>query len=62
LCFVYKSGSLRLESNEDGFTAKNVEAICDVHKSTKAGESRSAGYIGEKGIGFKYLFKIADAI
>lgn len=57
--FPYKSGSLRVECNEDGFTADNVEAICDIHKSTKAG---SAGYTGEKGIGFKSVFKVADAV
>lgn len=62
LNFIYKPGSLRVECNEDGYTPKNVEAICDVHKSTKTGENRSAGYIGEKGIGFKSIFKIADAV
>ena len=62
LNFVYKPGILRVECNEDGFMAKNVEAICDVHQSTKAGENRSAGYIGEKGNGFKSVLRIAHAV
>ena len=62
LNFIYKPGILRVDCNEDGFTAANIEAICDVHKSTKAGQNRSAGYIGEKGIGFKSIFKIADVV
>ena len=35
-------------NNEQGFTEKDVEAICDVGGSTKANKS---GYIGQKGIG-----------
>lgn len=45
-----------MECNEDGFTDKNLEAICSVGKSSKAG---SQGYIGEKGIGFKSVFMAA---
>jgi len=58
LNFTYTPGSLRVDSNEVGFSASNVEAICSIQESTK----RSTGYIGEKGIGFKSLFKVADIV
>lgn len=45
-----------MECNEDGFTNEDLEAICSVGKSSKAG---SQGYIGEKGIGFKSVFMAA---
>jgi hypothetical protein len=45
-----------IECNEDGFTQQNLTAICDVGKSSK---TRSQGYIGEKGIGFKSVFMAA---
>ena len=52
-----------MDSNEDGFNADNVTAICKIGQSTK---SRSAhtnqGFIGEKGIGFKSVFKIANKV
>ncbi|KAK0642855.1 histidine kinase-like ATPase, partial [Cercophora newfieldiana] len=45
-----------VECNEDGFTEANIRAICNVGKSSKMG---AQGYIGEKGIGFKSVFKVA---
>jgi hypothetical protein len=54
--------TLRIDCNEIGFTRRNTEAICSVGRSTKAGLEKSAGYIGEKGIGFKSIFKIADIV
>ncbi|KAH7378152.1 hypothetical protein BKA64DRAFT_585931 [Cadophora sp. MPI-SDFR-AT-0126] len=45
-----------IECNEDGFTPRNLTAICDIGKSSKTG---SQGYIGEKGIGFKSVFMAA---
>jgi hypothetical protein len=45
-----------VECNEDGFTKKDLEAICDIGKSSKSG---AQGYIGEKGIGFKSVFMVA---
>ncbi|OPB40492.1 hypothetical protein A0O28_0005710 [Trichoderma guizhouense] len=59
LVFTYKLGSLRVDSNETGFTASNIKAICSIHQSTKLGRK---GYIGEKGIGFKSVFKVADVV
>ena len=71
------------ECNELGFNATNVEAICDVGKSTKTRETNPRGFIGalgsvpwlprapltrihayagEKGIGFKSVFTVADRV
>lgn len=43
-------------NNEEGFSAKNIRALCDVGNSTKKGSN--AGYIGKKGIGFKSVFRV----
>jgi hypothetical protein len=53
---------LRIDCNEIGFSRRNAEAICKIGKSTKAGLDKSTRYIGEKGIGFKSVFKIADVV
>ncbi|KAI1758820.1 hypothetical protein GGR53DRAFT_471962 [Hypoxylon sp. FL1150] len=45
-----------VDCNEDGFNEDNIRAICNVGKSSKTG---AQGYIGEKGIGFKSVFKVA---
>ncbi|XP_024442241.2 uncharacterized protein LOC7454749 [Populus trichocarpa] len=50
--------TLLIFNNEKGFSAKNIESICNVGNSTKKG-NRKRGYIGEKGIGFKSVFLIA---
>ncbi|KAI3334470.1 hypothetical protein F4824DRAFT_468040 [Ustulina deusta] len=47
---------ITVECNEDGFTRKNLSAICSIGKSSKMG---AQGYIGEKGIGFKSVFMAA---
>ncbi|KAL2935564.1 Sacsin [Bienertia sinuspersici] len=47
--------TLLIFNNEKGFSKRNMESICDVGDSTKAG-NRKKGYIGEKGIGFKSVF------
>ena len=41
-----------------GFTESNIRALCDVGRTTK---KHTVGYIGQKGIGFKSVFKITDA-
>jgi hypothetical protein len=46
-----------VQNNEIGFTEANVRAICNVGASTK---TKVQGYIGEKGIGFKSVFRISD--
>ncbi|KAI1773105.1 hypothetical protein F4818DRAFT_443468 [Hypoxylon cercidicola] len=45
-----------VDCNEDGFNEENIRAICNIGKSSKTG---AQGYIGEKGIGFKSVFKVA---
>ncbi|KAF2123507.1 hypothetical protein P153DRAFT_361929 [Dothidotthia symphoricarpi CBS 119687] len=46
-----------IECNEKGFSRTNIEAICRRGQSTKA---PGQGYTGEKGIGFKSIFKFAN--
>ena len=50
-------GVLIVQNNEIGFSSDNVDAICAVGKTTK---SKIQGYIGEKGIGFKSVFRITS--
>lgn len=59
LIFRLCSRSIVIDSNEDGFTEANVRAICSTGESTK---TVSDGYIGEKGIGFKSVFKVASKV
>lgn len=58
LKFVVGDDSILVLNNEMGFSESNIRAICDIGKSTK-GAHRS-GYIGQKGIGFKSVFRITD--
>lgn len=51
--------TVQIDSNEDGFRPEDVEAICSVGESTK---TTTQGYIGEKGIGFKSVFKLASRV
>ena len=53
---------LRIDCNETGFTPKDVDAICSIGQSSKAGAGVSTQYVGEKGIGFKSVFKVADVV
>jgi hypothetical protein len=46
-----------VDCNEDGFEEVNLRAICNVGQSSKVGGRQ--GYTGEKGIGFKSVFKVA---
>lgn len=41
-----------------GFSEQNIRALCDVGRTTK---KHFLGYIGQKGIGFKSVFKVTDA-
>jgi hypothetical protein len=45
-------------NNELGFRPEDVRALCSVGRSTKA---KKAGFIGEKGIGFKSVFQVSNA-
>lgn len=59
LTFSVAPDQIIIDSNEDGFAEENVRAICKLGGSTK---SASRGFIGEKGIGFKSVFKIASRV
>jgi hypothetical protein len=58
LAFRIDGGRLTVVNNESGFTEENVRALCSAGESSKKDKS---GYIGEKGIGFKSVFKVSDA-
>ena len=58
LKFVLSKDCITVLNNETGFLENNIRAICDVGKSTKD-RSRS-GYIGQKGIGFKSVFRVTE--
>jgi hypothetical protein len=59
LSFSIYPDRIVLESNEDGFGEAHVKAICSTGESTK---TVAQGYIGEKGIGFKSVFKVAKKV
>ena len=54
-CTPGSKGALIIQNNEIGFQRDNVDAICQVGKTTK---EKGQGYIGEKGIGFKSVFRV----
>ncbi|KAM0811367.1 putative Protein NO VEIN C-terminal domain-containing protein [Seiridium cardinale] len=54
---------LTITSNELGFTFNDVDAISDITKSTKRiNERGQRDSTGEKGIGFKSVFSVADVV
>jgi hypothetical protein len=61
LTFTLTDEYLYIDTNEDGFKFKNVRAICGARESSKhaSGEGQS---IGEKGIGFKAVYTIAENV
>lgn len=62
LHLTYANRYLRVDCNELGFTRENVEAICSIGRSSKPKSAFAGQYIGEKGIGFKAVFKVADVV
>ena len=54
-CTAGSDGALIIENNEIGFNYDDVRAICAVGRTRKKKEQ---GYIGEKGIGFKSVFRM----
>jgi hypothetical protein len=56
LSFRLHQDRIVIDSNEDGFSEANIKAICSTGESTKRNKQ---GYVGEKGIGFKSVFKVA---
>jgi hypothetical protein len=57
LRFVRREGVLLVQNNETGFEEKHVRALCSIGESSK---TKALGYIGEKGIGFKSVFRVSD--
>jgi len=51
-------GALLVVNNELGFRPDDVEALCAVGHTTK--KEKREGYIGEKGIGFKSVFRVSS--
>jgi hypothetical protein len=58
LLFELKPDRLVVVNNENGFSAKDVDSLCSLGDSTKAGDRTKTG---EKGIGFKSVFSVSDA-
>lgn len=50
-----------IETNEDGFTRADIDAICETGESSKKRRDE-ADHIGEKGIGFKSVFRVAESV
>jgi hypothetical protein len=50
---------VKIECNELGFSRGNVQALCRTGRSSKP---PGQGYTGEKGIGFKSVFKLANRV
>lgn len=59
LIFKLKSDCIVVINNEIGFEEKNIRALCSAGESSKSIDK--GGYIGEKGIGFKSIFKVTDS-
>ena len=63
LSVVYRDdGFLWFGCNERGFSEANLRALCTVDESTKKVQGTSKEYTGEKGIGFKSVFRVADVV
>ncbi|CEI61900.1 unnamed protein product [Fusarium venenatum] len=61
LIFSYSPGRLRVDCNEKGFLPRHIDALCTIRGSTKTDKDQ-APYTGEKGIGFKSVFRMADVV
>ncbi|CAI0437020.1 unnamed protein product [Linum tenue] len=59
LVFILQDSGIVVLNNEHGFSPQNIRALCDVGNSTK--KVSGTGYIGQKGIGFKSVFRVTDA-
>jgi len=62
LIVTYKNDYIQVECNEVGFSPENVTAICSLGKSSKKRPGDLTAYVGEKGIGFKSVFRVADVV
>lgn len=59
LALSYQHRRLRTDCNELGFTRGDVDAICKIGLSNKKNQVESTG---EKGVGFKSVFGVADCV
>jgi hypothetical protein len=59
---TYRDGTLRFDTNEIGFRKTDVEAICSIGHSSKLESQPGVRRIGDKGIGFKSVFRVADSV
>jgi hypothetical protein len=59
ISFELTQDKIVVECNEKGFTETDIRQICHTGKSWK---KERPGFIGEKGIGFKSVFKIASRV
>lgn len=57
--FTLTPTTIVVENNELGFNEADVRSICKVGDSTKINRT---GFIGEKGIGFKSVFQVAQKV
>ncbi|KAI9763964.1 MAG: hypothetical protein M1840_008998 [Geoglossum simile] len=62
LNLTYRAGCLRVDCNETGFSPENVEALCNIGRSTKTAGDHPTASIGGRGIGFKSVFRAADVV
>lgn len=60
LKIIQDSKRIIFQNNEVGFKKENVESICSISNSTKSIKNGIKGYIGEKGIGFKSVFRVCN--
>lgn len=58
LRFEISATDIVTTNNEVGFSEANVQALCDIKQSTKG--KGGAGFIGQKGIGFKSVFAVSN--
>jgi len=54
--FTINPNSIVVDSSQDDFSVDDVDSICDVNNSKK---KSNVDLIGEKGMGFKSVFKVA---
>ena len=56
-CTEGSDGALIIENNEVGFNRNDVATICSAAQSPK---KKKDGFVGEKGIGFKSVFRVTE--
>jgi hypothetical protein len=59
---TYRNGTLRFDTSEIGFSKADVEAICSIGHSSKVESQPGQRRIGEKGIGFKSVFRVSGSV